>query len=127
MRNSERDSIRRLLGYAPAQPLSLYAKAVLGSIPIAIVCAWTATAVADNATSPDFVRYLVSPGWLLAARFASQQTYTFSEVLNQLARFAEIELITNFMFYEMLSFGMAIIFAALRNSSRQRSTSRIFR
>ena len=118
MQPARRGSARRVLGYPPAIPLRVSgrAKALLLSVLLCVPCAWIATAIADNPSVPDTVRYVVSPGTMLGLHLTQTPTHTFHEMMDQLGRFATVALLTNMLFYGMLTFGFATVTSAFRRS-----------
>jgi EamA domain-containing membrane protein RarD len=84
---------------------------------LSIPCAWLAVSIADNTHVPDWLRYIFSPGTMLATRLTMGPTHTLKEMLGQLKNWIIIALLTNMVFYGMLIFGFAMIFSARKRSN----------
>lgn len=103
--------------YGKGLGLSPYTRALLLAVFLSIPCAWLAVSIADNTHVPDWLRYVFSPGTMLATRLVMGPTGSLQEMLDQLGHWTIIALLTNVVFYGMLIFGVAMVFSAHKRSS----------
>lgn len=97
--------------------MSARAKTLLLAGFLSIPCAWLAVSIADNTHVPDRLRYVFSPGTMLATRLVMGPTGSLQEMLEQLGHRTIIALLTNMVFYGMLIFGVVMVFSARKRSS----------
>jgi len=84
---------------------------------LSIPCAWVAVSIADNTSVPDWLRYMFSPGTMLATHLVMGPTHSWQQMMDQLNHWTVIALLTNMVFYGMLIFGFAMVFSARKRSS----------
>jgi len=97
--------------------LSARAKSLLLAVFLCLPCAWLATAIADNIHVPDWLRFVFSPGTMLATHLVMGPTHSLQQMLGQLNHWTMIALLTNMVFYGMVIFGLAMIFFAGKRSN----------
>jgi len=103
--------------YGKDLTVSSYARALLLAGFLSIPCAWLSVSIADNTHVPDWLRYVFSPGTMLATCLVMGPTHSLQEMLGQLKHWTIIALLTNMVFYGMLIFGLAMVFSARKRSN----------
>ena len=122
------DCMRREKRHLPLRPafsthprakqltLSAKVKSLFLAIFLCLPCSWLALSIADNTRVPDSLRYVFSPGTMLATHLAMGPTHSWQEMFEQLSHWTTIAVLTNVIFYSMLIFGLAMIFFAAKRS-----------
>ena len=96
-----REHISDLWGGRPPQPHPRLARFVL-SVVCAIPLAFISLAIADNTQTPDIVRLLIAPGYLLGLHAISPNM----GFLDSLGRFGKVALTVNTCYYALLLAGI---------------------
>lgn len=92
--------------------LSAKVKSLFLASFLCLSCSWLALSIADNAHVPNSLRYVFSPGTMLATHLAMGPTHSWQEMFEQLSHWTTIAVMTNVVFYGMLIYGLAMIFFA---------------
>ena len=103
--------------YGKFSSLSARTKTLLLAGFLSIPCAWVSVSIADNTSVPDWLRYVFSPGTMLATCLVMGPTHSLQEMLGQLKHWTIIALLTNMVFYGRLIFGLAMVFSARKRSN----------
>ena len=104
-----RQPLSRVLGLRPPT-ISAGLKRAIYAMALAVPCAFIATAISDSGSTPDFVRYAVSPGLVLAAQVVHVETSPdagFAQVFAQImSEYATVMLVA--FFVDLILFGLFI-------------------
>lgn len=92
------------------------AQSVVGSL-ITLFLTYFSLAIADHVGTPDFVRYVLSPGYVLGMRFASGGGW-----LERLGSFGRIAVTTNLIYYGLLVFLVLRKIDWPKNAPKQKSS-----
>lgn len=66
---------------------------------LTIILTWVSLTIADHVGTPEFVRYIFSPGYVLGMRFAAGAGF-----LETLGSFGRIAITANMIYYGLISF-----------------------
>jgi hypothetical protein len=115
-------SVSRVLGYPPIRISAGLKRAIWSSI-LAIACAVTATGISDSAAVSDTLRYIFSPGTMLAIRVVRAEPShrgvgVFIDVLNWYGRAMSFALMINVILYGLFVFGIIATVSGLRAEKR---------
>ncbi len=121
---ASRPRLHQVLGYEPTK-LSVRVKRAIWSVLLAIPCAVIATGMSDSTAVPNAIRYVFSPGTMLAIRIISVEPShrgagVFIDALNWYAAIGLFALFLNAVFYTLLIFGLVTTISTIEAATARK-------
>lgn len=107
----------------------MYLKRLFWSAILAVPFGLTATAISDGAMLPDGLRYVFSPGTMIASRWVGVEVShrgpkVFLDVAAAYARSISLGVSLNLLFYGLLIFGIMTLLARKSKAAERSSSQR---